>query len=257
LEFEGRGLHSGIPTKVRLMPGDSGIIFRNESGAWNAIPENVTSTTRCTCLGDISTVEHLMSALAAHEISDVTVEVAGTEIPGMDGSAAEFWQRLEQSTFVELGQSELPTLFRRLFLTEDGGKIAIGHGDGHWRYEYHGDNRWPEFQSYEHRDLPENYGTDIAPARTVAFADQIPNLIAAGLGLGLSQGDVLLLGNDGYENAPRFQDELARHKLLDLIGDIALSRVPIRFLSVVAERTGHRHNIRAAYLLKQALQNQN
>ena len=83
--MEGLGLHSGIPVKVHIYPGDQGIAFRRGDERVLAKPENVTDTTRCTTLGPVSTIEHLMSAFAGLEITDAEVEVDAPELPGLDG----------------------------------------------------------------------------------------------------------------------------------------------------------------------------
>jgi len=252
--FEGLGLHTGVPVRVTVNPGEDGIAFRYGTGRWAARPEFVTDTTRSTRLGEVGTIEHLMSALAGMEITDAEVEVSAPEMPGLDGSASGYVRGLAEAVLQDLGEAELPSLYRRVFLKEeDGTEIAIGKGTGHWRYVFTAGDRWPGVQAFELDALPQGYVDEIASARTFAFAEEVPMIIQMGLGQGLDDTSALILGIEGYKNESRFEDEPARHKLLDLCGDLYLAGVPLRFLNVVAERSGHRTNVKAAEMLAQAI----
>jgi UDP-3-O-acyl-N-acetylglucosamine deacetylase len=107
--------------------------------------------------------------------------------------------------------------------------------------------------TYESENVVTDYRSGIAPARTLVLSEEVPHIIAAGLGQGLNKDQVLVLGENGYENEARFADEPARHKMLDLIGDLYLSGVPIDHLNVVASRSGHRTNVIAAARLREAI----
>lgn len=251
--LEGLGLHSGDPVKVTIHPGDQGIAFHCGGTRVAALPENVTETTRCTKLGDISTIEHLMSAFCGLEITDAEVELTTPELPALDGSAKPYALALADAGFADLGTQELNDPFSRVFVQEEATKIAIGHGSGHWRYVFDAGTRFPGLQAYEAPRITEGYSGKIAPARTFGFLDEIPVLLDMGLAKGLNLETALVLGDEGYQNAALFDDEPARHKLLDLMGDLYLSGVPARFLNVVAERSGHRMNVRAAGLLRDAV----
>jgi UDP-3-O-[3-hydroxymyristoyl] N-acetylglucosamine deacetylase len=235
-----------------VKPGDAGIWFWYGGKKWEATPHNVTDTRRCTKLGDISTIEHLMSALAGLEISDAEIEVTTPDLPALDGAAAEFVRGLREAGIEELGERELVDPFARLFVHEEGVKIAIGLGEGHWRSAFLAEDRWPYSQAYETTDVIGDFAEQVAPARTFAFEEEVEQLRASGLGQGLSLETALVLGQDGYHNTPLFSDEPARHKMLDLIGDLHLSGVPARCINVVAERNGHRVNVQAARLLYEA-----
>ncbi|MBC8065571.1 MAG: UDP-3-O-acyl-N-acetylglucosamine deacetylase [Chlorobia bacterium] len=253
VEFEGLGLHGGEPVRVLVHPGEDGIAFRTASGRWAAVAENVTDTTRCTRLGEVSTIEHLMSALAGLEVTDAEVEVRGGEMPAMDGSSQGFAEGIHSVGLAPVGEAEVRTPFKRVFLQEDGIKIAVGKGEGHWQYTYDLGERWPGQQTFESFNVALEYRKAIAPARTFALAEEIPAILQLGLAKGLDQDTALILGIEGYKNDPRFEDEPARHKLLDLIGDLYLTGIPIRFLNVSAERSGHASNVRAAALVRQSL----
>lgn len=253
VRFEGLGLHFGEPVTVTVHPAEDGIHFRSPAGRWRAVAENVTDTTRCTRLGEVSTIEHLMSALAGLEVTEAEVELTAGELPAMDGSALPYVREFQRVGTVTVGEWEPPALFKRVFLQEESLKIAIGRGDGHWRYSYHAGDRWPGEQSYESLDIVSAYAEEVAPARTFAMAEEIPAILQMGLAKGLDAEKALIIGLDGYKNDALFEDEPARHKLLDLIGDLYLSGIPIRNLNVAAERSGHRSNVQAAKLLREHL----
>lgn len=253
ISFEGLGLHSGIPVKVTISPGSEGIRFRKGRDSWQARPDNVTDTTRSTKLGDIGTVEHLMSALCGLEVTDVEIEVTAGEMPAMDGSSKEFTEQLSATGLEELGAVEFAQPFSRVFLQELPVKMAIGKGEGHWRYTYDVPDHWPGEQAYEAADVISVYKEEIAPARTFALIEEVPAVLQAGLAKGLDIEKALIIGIEGYKNESRFPDEPARHKLLDLMGDLYLAGVPARLLNVTAERSGHRTNVEAAWRLYQAV----
>jgi len=252
VHFEGLGLHTGVPVKMTVHPASDGIVFRLGQDRVAACPENVSATTRCTKLGPISTIEHLMSAFAGLEITDAEVELDAPELPGMDGSARLYVQAFEAAGTEEIGVAERPDLFRRVFYHEGDTKIAVAKGGGHWRYTYETGARWPGTQSFEIASVTEGYSVEVAGARTFALTEELPMIMKMGLGKGLDADSALILGPEGYENGARFEDEPARHKLLDLAGDLYLAGLPIRFLDVTAERSGHTANVRAAAMLKQA-----
>lgn len=250
--FEGKALHSGEPVVARILPSSDGLRFQHGNDVYEAIPSNVTDTSRCTVLGSIRTIEHLMSAFAALGITDAHVELSYPELPGMDGSSLGFWNGLSAVGFEDIGTKELNELYTRLYLQVEDVKIAVGKGTGHWRFEFMTGSRWPGEMSYDCEKIVDQYGADVAPARTTVFSEEIDAVTAAGLGQGLDETSVLILGADGYENAARFNDEPARHKLLDLVGDLYLSGFPIDHLNVVGSRSGHRRNVEMAQLLYEA-----
>jgi UDP-3-O-acyl-N-acetylglucosamine deacetylase len=247
--FEGLGLHSGVPVRVKVEAGDQGLRFHYGQDSWRATPDNVSDTRRCTRLGEISTIEHLMSALAGLEITDAEIVVTQPELPAMDGSAKPFWDGLQASGKASLGETEGPDLFNRVFMPMADANIAISTGTGHWSYDFLTGDRWPGEQRFETEDVVSNYGDRIAPARTFGFEEELPMIAAAGLAKGLDENSALVLGKHGYLNAARFPDEPVLHKILDCIGDLYLAGIPIRQLNVSASRTGHTANVAAAALL--------
>lgn len=254
IRFEGLGLHTGTPVVMTIHPSEDGIRFRIRGETVIAAPENVTDTTRSTRLGSIGTVEHLMSAFAGLEITDAEVELTAPEVPGMDGSSGPFIDALSDAGIVTFGESAVPSLYRRVFIKEGETEIAVAKGSGHWRYAFDTGSRWPGVQVYESRSVQTDYRDAVCRARTFAFAEEIPMIIQMGLGKGLDETSALILGIEGYKNDPRFEDEPARHKMLDIIGDLYLAGIPIRHLNVSADRSGHTANVKAAAMLKQSIE---
>jgi UDP-3-O-[3-hydroxymyristoyl] N-acetylglucosamine deacetylase len=244
--FEGLGLHSGVQVAIAVSPGCEGIQIQAGDDRFLASPEAVTDTARCTRLGPASTLEHLLAALAGLGITDAEVAVEGGEAPAADGSAAPFASGLREAGLQPLAPGRVEGLYERVFYAEGATKIAIAPGEGHWRYEFDSGERWPGVQAFDIRLTPEAFGQEVAPARTFAFEEEVEPLRQAGLGRGLDAGSCLVLGQGGYVNAPRFPDEPARHKLLDLVGDLSLAGIPPTLLNVSAFRTGHRANVAAA-----------
>lgn len=247
--FEGVTLHGGEPVRMTLHPSEEGIVFRYGGGSWRATPDQVSDTTRCTKLGDVATIEHLMSAFAGLEITDCVVDLSAPELPAAGGAAIEYVNGILAVGLEPLPDREVKDIFSRVFVQDGLSKIAIAAGSGHWAYRYDVGERWPGHQEFEMAHLPTGYAETIAPARTFGLSEELPHLERLGLARGLDASSALVLGAEGYENEARFPDEPARHKLLDVIGDLYLSGIPIRFLDVVSERAGHKMNVQAAHKL--------
>jgi UDP-3-O-[3-hydroxymyristoyl] N-acetylglucosamine deacetylase len=248
IRIDGLGLHSGARVQVRIHPSDQGIAFRYGHDRIPATPSAVTGTRLCTRLGPVSTVEHLLGALAGMEITDAEIEVSAPELPGLDGSAAPFAAAIQAAGTQPCGSRPVPPVASRIHVSEGAASIRIGPGTGHWTYTFDTGDRWPGRQTYT-ADLRNAFLSQVAPARTIAFRDEIPGLRAAGMGRGLDEHSVVILGPGGYDGPARFPDEPARHKLLDLMGDLYLAGVPLTRLDVCACRSGHRLAARAAALL--------
>lgn len=253
--LEGRGLHSGEAVAVTLHPGKEGFVFRSGSERVAAVVENVTDTSRCTRLGSISTVEHVLSALAGMGVTDAEIEVAGGELPAAGGCSAPYVSLIQQTGLEECGSLEVSGPFERVYLKVDGAmtSYAMSLGEGYWRNVYELPGYDIGRQEFEMVWSPEIYAKEVAPARTLVLDREIEMARAAGLGQGLDEGSVLGIGTEGYLNEARFADEPVRHKLLDMIGDLALTGIPVAHLDVVGEWTGHKFNVDAAAKLASAV----
>lgn len=253
VKLEGLGLHSGEHVRVRILPGDSGIRFHWNGETISAIPDNVTDCRLCTKLGPISTIEHLMSAMAGAEITDADVDLSSPELPGLDGSAVDFYGALISAGSEVLGVRAVTGPFTRIFKHDESGKIAMSAGTGHWRYRFISEDRYPFDSEFETSNVIADYGAQIGPARTFGWEVDVPAIQAAGLAKGLDETSAVLLGADGPVNEVRFADEPVRHKMLDAIGDIYLAGLPVRLLNFSGERSGHALNVQAALHLRESV----
>jgi UDP-3-O-[3-hydroxymyristoyl] N-acetylglucosamine deacetylase len=255
--LRGIGLHSGRLEEMTLRPAspETGIVFRR-AGRRAAIPaslETVTDTTACVALGGesgVRTVEHLLSAAWALGIDNVEVEVAGRELPGMDGSALPFVQ-----AFREAGIRPQTTPRRVLRVRAP---TWVGKGEG-WVVALPAprfgaaclislDPPGPGDQAAMYDPAQDRYEETIAPARTWGYEKDAQALHEQGLALGASLENTLVIGGAGFLNAPRFSNEAARHKVLDLMGDLALLGREI-YGFVIAVRAGHSLHVALAQAL--------
>ncbi|HEU4636236.1 MAG TPA: UDP-3-O-acyl-N-acetylglucosamine deacetylase [Edaphobacter sp.] len=249
IEFCGVGLHSGAPVSMRLVPAPagSGIVFRRtdlDNFEIVATGRNVAKVSYATSLmrGSvlISTTEHLLSALIGYGVDNVIVEINNLEVPILDGSALPYIRAFEQTGLKQQRRKrEYMRVVKPVEVREGGKFIGIYPGKG-YAIDYTID--FPEPIGYETMrvDLAEgDYARLIAPARTFGFKEDEAMLRNMGLIRGVSDDSAIILSRKGVENGPlRFPDEFVRHKVLDLIGDLALAGRRIEG-HVVAERAGH------------------
>ncbi len=241
LAIEGIGVHSGKPARLDLRPAaaGTGICFVDGSGEGRiqVRPETVASTDLSTLIGDpagfhVSTVEHLMSALAGSGIDNVEIAISGTEVPILDGSAVEF-----VTTFKSAGtaQQDQPVGAIRVLApvrVENGAAWAEFVPHERQRFEIEIDFPSPAIGRQQIAfDLePDTYASEVAPARTFGFMRDVERLWAAGLALGSSLENSVVIGEDDIVVNPgglRFADEFVRHKALDAVGDLAIGGVAI------------------------------
>ena len=234
---------------MRLIPAPagSGIVFRRtdlENFEIPATGRNVAKVSYATSLmrGSvlISTTEHLLSALIGYGVDNVIIEVDNLEVPILDGSALPYVQAFD--TVGLLRQRRRREVLRILKEVEvrDGSKfIGVYPGTG-YGIHYTIDFPRPIGSATFIGDLEEgDYARLIAPARTFGFREDEPMLRNMGLIRGVSDACAIIVGKEGVQNGPlRFPDEFVRHKVLDLIGDLALAGHRIQG-HVVAERAGH------------------
>ena len=250
----GLGLHSGQRTGMVLqpLPENSGIHFVTlptgiEIPAHvRAVAETDYATTLSGEGENIKTVEHLLSALHAYGVGNLLIKVHG-EIPVLDGSALEFCKILEEVVgVVDQDEPQREVVIDRLYEVKNGGErvLSIEPAD---EFSVSYLLRYPPpvgEQAYEFTlTSPEDYKREIAPARTFGFMKDLKMLNELGLGSGGRLDNFILVGEDEVINTElRFPNEFARHKILDIIGDLYLVGYPIRG-KVTARLTGHRDNI--------------
>jgi UDP-3-O-[3-hydroxymyristoyl] N-acetylglucosamine deacetylase len=261
LEFAGVGLHSGAPVTMRLLsaPAGSGIVFRRTDLDNFEIPatgRNVAKVSYATSLMRqgvlISTTEHLLSALIGMGVDNVIVELDNLELPILDGSALPYVEAIRETGIkTQRRKRESIKVLKAVEVREGDKFIGVYPGSG-YRIQYRIDFPAPIGRQETSIDLAaETYGSFIAPARTFGYKADEKKLRDMGLIRGASSENAIVLGPKGPENGPlRFSDEYVRHKVLDLIGDLALAGRRIEGL-VVAERAGHAmHTALVARLMK-------
>jgi len=258
----GLGLHSGIRTGLILQPLGPGAGIRfgrvGSDEHLDAHVDNVDSTGYATTLykgGLVArTVEHLMAALHAYGVTNVLVKVEG-EVPILDGSALELCELIESAGIEEQDASIAALVVdRELRVGDDDRWIEVRPHDG-LRLTYELSYPEPVGEQAYTFDLtePGDFRREIAPARTFGFVDEIRQLERAGLGQGGQLGNFILIGDQGLVNTElRFPEELARHKILDLLGDSYLLGRPLR-ASIRAHKTGHAHNVELVRLIRDTL----
>lgn len=249
LEFTGVGLHSGAPVTMRMLPAPagSGIVFRRtdlDNFEIPAVGRNVAKVSYATSLMRqgvlISTTEHLLSALIGMGVDNVIVELDNLELPILDGSAFPYVQAfLNTGIKTQRRRRETIRILHDVEVREGDKFIGVYPGSG-YSIQYSIDFPAPIGQQRAIIDLAtENYGAAIAPARTFGYKADEKRLRDMGLIRGVGPESAIILGASGPENGPlRFHDEYVRHKVLDLIGDLALAGRRIEG-HVVAERAGH------------------
>lgn len=262
-ELAGVGLHSGARVTLRLEPAESGTAVRFErsdlSGRVIAAElAAVGHTERRTALRSgaerIDTVEHLLAAVHAAGITDLRIVLDGPEVPILDGSFAPFAEAIAAAGTAELaGAARHCRIDRRLEVTEGDGVYVVEPAEqfqvavtlvydapviGRQRVEF-----WID---------PETFARDIAPARTFGFLEEVEPLRVRGLLAGATAECAVVLAPDRVLNtALRWPDEFARHKLGDLVGDLALLGAALH-LKVSAERPSHRGNLTCARAIARA-----
>jgi len=245
----GIGIHTNRPSTVacRPAPVDAGIVFARldlpGAPAVRASALEVVDTHRGVTLGrsgGVRTVEHLLAAAAGLGVTNLRVEVRGEELPILDGSAAPYVEALRSAGVVDQGaRLRVAAPSQPQWLARDSAWILAVPAD-RLRVTYivpllqtRLGTQVADFDAARDR-----FAEQIAPARTWGFADELEALRRAGLALGASAGNALGIARDGYLSPPRFPNEPARHKVLDLIGDLALIGAPLQ-AHVIACGAGH------------------
>ncbi|MFA4905787.1 MAG: UDP-3-O-acyl-N-acetylglucosamine deacetylase [Candidatus Margulisiibacteriota bacterium] len=248
VSLTGKGLHSGKLSTVtfRPSPENTGLIFSYKGFPIPALAENVTDTIRGTTLGKIKLVEHVLAAVSGLGIDDLIIELDENEPPALDGSAKLFYAALDSAGRVELSAEKSFVKINREFLVEEAGaSLRLSPFDG---FAVHFMIEFPVIGRQEF-----TYNGDfasIAEARTFGYLSELENLKKKGLARGASLENSLAVGQDGYANPPRFPDEPVRHKVLDLVGDLALVGFPIRG-KIEAIRSGHKLNVALARRIRE------
>ena len=255
--FNGVGLHSGAPSVLTLKPAaeNTGIVFVRSDIAGaepvRALYSNVVDTRNCTCLGDksgniVSTIEHLMAALAVQKIDNALIEVNSPEMPIMDGSSAAFFAGLQKAGVKEqkAPRRKIKVLKHIEFVDDKGNKVSLDPAEDfsvHFTIEF--PSKIVGHQEFDGCITPEIFTAQIAPCRTFCEKYQIDYLQSIGLIKGGSLDNAVVLDGETILNEGGFKvpNECVNHKVLDAVGDMYTAGFQI-IGRLTALKTGHYHN---------------
>ena len=255
----GVGIHQGRQTNLKLRPAppSSGIVFiRTDLGV--EIParaENAHDLEMATSLSRdgaaAGTVEHLVAALAGAGVTNVYVDLDGPEVPILDGSALPFVQLLDRAGIEDQGVSLAEIRLTEVIRIGDDDRFIEFHPAGSLEVDYLIDFAAPAVgrQRFVGTLTPRRFATSIAPARTFGFVDQVAALRERGLARGGTLENCIVVDGDKVVSGRlRFPDEFVRHKVLDLVGDLALLEYPLH-ARIVAHKAGHSLHVAAIQAL--------
>ncbi len=249
ISLSGLGLHTGKTSTIEFRPADkgSGIYFIHEGKKIEAHPKNVSSTIRGTNLLTISTVEHVLSAVYGLKISDLEIFLDGDEPPAMDGSAKPFVEALITAgeKFYDEEQKDIEIKTHIKIESKDSyiEIIPFNHLAIDVVIDYSHTIAGIVRASFDEKE--NDYALDIAPARTFGLLEEVEDLKKNGLAKGASFDNAIAITKDGYSSPLRFENELARHKILDIIGDISLIGCQLKG-KITSYKAGHKLNIELA-----------
>ena len=244
--FKGISLHYGTDVSIEFHPADpnKGVLFLHNGKRISATIENVLSTDRGTNVGGIGTVEHVLSAINGLGIDNVEIVVNGDEMPAGDGSSKLFFDLLNSAGFVEQKEPKRMIFLKEEILIESNGARISAFPQDHLSIEAAID--YPHAivgkQTAEFDENINSFGEHIAPARTFGLLSEVEELKKRGLAKGASFENAVAILDSGYSSPLRFPNELARHKILDIMGDIVLAGKKIN-ARIVSEKAGHKLNI--------------
>ncbi len=254
-ELTGVGLHTGITTTVRVKPAEvnAGVTFvRTDLPGYVRIPATAkhrTHIARRTALkrgdAEVHTIEHLLSAACGLGYDNLEIELDGPELPGADGSARPFVQLLREAGVHDQDAPKKDIVVKEpIGISHAGASLVAMPYDG-LRISYTLDYPGSTIPSMHFMiDITEErYEQEIAPARTFVLRREAEMLLAAGLGKGANQQNTVVIGDDGkLDGQTRFADEPVRHKILDILGDLALLGAPLK-AHIIAVKSGHELNV--------------
>ena len=267
-EVTGIGLLTGASVRLRFRPAppSTGVVFvRKDLRPVQQIParvEHVTATHRRTTLGheqtQVALVEHVLAALAGLRIDNCYVELNAAEPPGFDGSARPFVDALQQAGVqLQPGRRTIWCVDSPVVVAKNGATLTL-HPDPRddliitYLLDY-GANSPIGRQAHTERITPENFANGLAGCRTFILESEVVQLRQQGLGVRTTTKDLLVFGTSGpVNNRLRYANEPARHKVLDLVGDLSLLNHDVRG-HLVAYRSGHQLNIELVHALSRRL----
>jgi len=263
----GTGLHTGAAVEATFLPAPAGqgVVFRRTDlpgrPEVRARLTEVQAVERRTAIGrgeaTIHTIEHLLAAVAAHEIDDLTIELSGPELPILDGSVQPYYEALARADPGDVGGEPVVLAVQAPFTVTEGDASYVVAPAPALRLTV--TIEWPhpligrQVGTYE--VTPDAFARELAPARTFGFAHEVAALKAKGLIKGASGANAIVLDEHGLANGGqlRWPDEFVRHKAADIVGDLALTGARIR-AHVIATRPSHGGNVALARALSRTAQ---
>ena len=261
----GVSLHTGKEVRVTLKPAaaGTGYLFKRldlpDEPTVRPHVDHVKNTERATTIGEgsvkVQTVEHLLSALRGMEIDNALIELTSNEAPIADGSAWPYVQLIEKAGTAALNMPRAHFEVKTPLIAEgkDGAYVAAFPYNG-FKISCTNANHTGRFTQYMSLEItPEMYAREIARARTFVFYDEIEPLLSKGLIQGGSLANAVVIQGENVvsQESMRFQDEFVRHKILDIVGDLALFPMPLK-AHIVAAKPGHALNVDLTRLLAKA-----
>ena len=251
IEVSGVGLHTGADVELTLRPApaNTGYVFVRKDLDDFEIPASVEYVGHCSYATTLvrrgvvlSTCEHLLSALRGADIDNCFIELDNIEVPILDGSSENFFDLIRRAGTVEQdAPRRYLKVLERVELEQGDRRMSIEPSD-RFEIECVIDFKHPFINRQSYTFVADNgsYGREIASARTFGFTTEIEMLRKANLARGGSLDNAIVLTPDGMLNETplRFDDEFVRHKILDIIGDVALVGIPV-LGKVIAEKSGH------------------
>lgn len=251
ISISGKGLHTGVEVDLTLRPApvNTGYIFVRTDLDNFEIPASVEYISHCSYATTLmrrgvllSTCEHLLSALRGSGVDNCFIELNNIEIPILDGSSEDWVELIGKAGIKQLNaRRRILKILNRVEVDEDGRRMSI-EPSTHFEIDCVIDFPHPFIKRQAFQFVMENgsFEKQIASARTFGFEHEIEMLRKANLALGGSLDNAIVLTRDGMlnETALRFDDEFVRHKILDIIGDVALLGMPVQG-KITAERSGH------------------
>lgn len=250
ISLSGRGLHSGGDTTVVVHPAseNTGIVFNNGGEMIHGLASNVVDTSRGTTIGRngarVRTIEHLMAALRGMGIDNALVEVTGPEMPALDGSALPYVEAITAVGLVELAEPRKAIVIDEPIWLQRNGSFILAVPSPKLRITYvmNYDHPMIGSQSTTYVLKEADFGGELAPARTFVLYEEVAGLLDNDLARGGSLDNVIVVWRDKLSSKLRFPDELARHKIVDLLGDLSLAGGLLQ-AEILAVKSGHALNV--------------
>ena len=253
--LKGIGIHTGEICSITFKPSEQGYISFIRTDLENSEPiialaQNVSSTLRGTNIAnqtaEVHTIEHVLSAINGLGITDLIIEMDGPEPPIMDGSSLPYTKAILQGELKEIDQTaEILHLNKEVSL-EEGDITYNAKPCEDFKITFVYERKGHPLLAHQEQTFtltPENYLKEIAPARTFGFEEEIAYLRANGLAKGGNLENCVVIKKDGFSVPLRFDNEMVRHKILDLLGDLKLTGKVLGPMHITCKFGGHKTNV--------------